>query len=691
MRIAVFALACLMSTSIASAQKRDARFGVFDAVLDSLYHNLGDRPPIVVVLDSLTEREGGIAYKGDLSIPHHGRIDPVTIADFERATNRGSSFPSRYRYRTPFHRLNQVEFQQLWTRGNSLQSAIPNAQRTIDPYWLAFIEKYATAWGVTILSDVGFNRDSSQALINARHSCAGNCFSSELILLERSSRRWRIVERINHQSQDGLGSGATRFLGPDGRFLAMVRRTEDSTRRAIADSIRRDKLPRTIRGTVYNGLTGRPFAHAQVFVDLRVWPDTTLRLQRAVADARGRYELKNLPKGGREIEVQCPGTWRRNGGTLYGKSMYVSAGLDTTLDLQPPNLEPCWWPRKLHLIESGELEQREGGSVSHPSPTEAAVYAAIMNALEFRNEAFVVEAETHPWCDWRRECPRLNIAHLTRTGEIDSAALGEFRRIAQSRFALNPATMRAIGARILTSGERAYLSTETARIAEFGGYLSHDSAFWAGLGELYGRANRIVSFSAVGFNAQSNQAITSVRTNSLDDETVETLFLSRHGDRWKVDRRHLESERPSAEVMSGACVPVNPRGAPSRDQVAGISGEYQFELVSSAVDHRIVPWRMRFTPADNGTTFFQVLNPASGAREKNLEPGTYVSSGGARFQNQSGLFQFDGNGFALTIDGIEQDRIFGFWEHYSFGIPVDRKGNPIPEAAGHFCAKRIAQ
>ena len=161
MRIAVFALACLMSTSIASAQKRDARFGVFDAVLDSLYHNLGDRPPIVVVLDSLTEREGGIAYKGDLSIPHHVRIDPETIADFERATNRGSSFPSRYRYRTPFHRLNQVEFQQLWTRGNSLQSAIPNAQRTIDPYWLAFIEKYPTAWGVTILSDVGFNRDSS--------------------------------------------------------------------------------------------------------------------------------------------------------------------------------------------------------------------------------------------------------------------------------------------------------------------------------------------------------------------------------------------------------------------------------------------------------------------------------------------------------------------------------------------------
>ena len=68
-----------------------------------------------------------------------------------------------------------------------------------------------------------------------------------------------------------------------------------------------------------------------------------------------------------------------------------------------------------------------------------------------------------------------------------------------------------------------------------------------------------------------------------------------------------------------------------------------------------------------------------------------MSSGGARFQNQSGLFQLDGNGFALTIDGVGQDRIFGFWEHYSFGIPVDRKGNPIPEAAGHFCAKRIAQ
>jgi hypothetical protein len=97
---------------------------------------------------------------------------------------------------------------------------------------------------------------------------------------------------------------------------------------------------------------------------------------------------------------------------------------------------------------------------------------------------------------------------------------------------------------------------------------------------------------------------------------------------------------------------------------------------------------MKFFRDSAGAIVFEVLDPESGTRKKDLEPGTHFGGGEVSFMNAAHMLQFDGFGYAFTVDRIQGDMLFGVWEHYSFGIAVDRNGKPLPEPAGHFCAAR---
>ncbi|HEY0243228.1 MAG TPA: hypothetical protein VGC52_11260, partial [Gemmatimonadaceae bacterium] len=114
--------------------------------------------------------------------------------------------------------------------------------------------------------------------------------------------------------------------------------------------------------------------------------------------------------------------------------------------------------------------------------------------------------------------------------------------------------------------------------------------------------------------------------------------------------------------------------------------DYAFTLVSSSTDGHVIPWRMRFFHDSSNRIRFEVLDPTSGERRTHHEPGTHFSAGGIRFENASGSFQLDGSGYSVRVDRVENGRLFGYWEHYSFGIRVGRDGKPVPEPAGHFCA-----
>ena len=246
--------------------------------------------------------------------------------------------------------------------------------------------------------------------------------------------------------------------------------------------------------------------------------------------------------------------------------------------------------------------------------------------------------------------------------------------------------MGEIGMQLYSNGERAYVQFEADRMAQFSADTTGQFTSWAILRNLY-RAHAIVSFTRVGFNDAGDEAIVGFRHSTDDDWYSETILVRRINTRWQVARRHLEREHPAGDFVDGKCVPVFRTEKPSAEEAQGILGVFDFGLVSSATDDHIIPWRMRFLRDSSARAVFEVLDPQSGDRRKNIEAGTHINSGRFEFMNAAGLFQLDGSGFRLTIDRIRGDSLFGHWEHYSFGIPF-RNGKPIPEPAGHFCAVR---
>jgi hypothetical protein len=685
--ITVLALA-LFGVSVVSAQSQPRRpqaYEVFDAVLDSLYKSHGDRPSIVLIADSLFAREGGISYGGKFLPPRQSVISLSTIDSFERVTSITIPFPRDYRYKGKFHVLSSLEFAELQARGNEIYLTTPQHHLREMPYWYAFTEKFPSAWGVTVLSQPGFNTDSTEALIYVRHQCGGGCYSSEVVLLDRRRSGWRIADRIDAGSKEGLAVGSLRYLGPGAHFIADRRRQADSTRWAEADSVRRDRAPRRIRGTVYNRATGTPLAGAQIFARSSA-PFPTGTIQRAVADSRGRYEVVNPPIGSMMLEVQCPGRAHRVGATLDAPGMYVFPMLDTIIDVGPPNIEPCWWPRHVHRIASGELESRFLTPPFHPTDAEAQIYAAIIDELKLDTNHLLMSERTAAWCDWRFDCPTLSLAHLIRSGQVDSTTLTSFRRAAQDSVALNPRRIAQFGGRILTEGERAYIRYEAGRLREFGGVSSEGVTEWAIVRQLYG-TDSVVAFTRVGFNDSGNQAIVAFRLTGAQDRESETFLMKRAGAVWKVAVRHLESQRPGAEFVEDRCVAIASTGKPTAAQMQSIAGDYDFTLVASSNGDPTMPWRMRFARDSTNTIVFEVLDPQSGKRLREREPGTHVGGGDVSFRNAAGLLQFDGSGLSLRVDRIESGMLFGFWERHAFGIRI-RDGKALPEPSGHFCAVR---
>ncbi|HEX6573568.1 MAG TPA: hypothetical protein VF042_01240 [Gemmatimonadaceae bacterium] len=634
-------------------------YAVFDAVLDSLYNSQGDKPDIVIVADSLFGREGGIAYRGRFLLPHRSLIRQSTIESFDSATLRSIPFPTSYRYKGRLHVLSALEFSELQSRAETLLKITPQKELKEMPYWMAFVEKYPAAWGVTVLSQPGFSRDSTEALMSIRHQCGGGCYSSEVILLDRLQTGWKIVERINAGSAEAFGIGSLRYLGPGAHFVAMMKQQADSSRRAFVDSVRADAAPRRIRGTVINGQTGRPIAHAQIFLHTARFP--TEIIKRYVADSKGRYEIRNPPLGSTMLELQCPGSTRRSGRTLDAPAAYVAPMLDVVIDMKAPNIEPCWESQRIKPFASGELTSPLYLASPYPSSADIAVYSAVVNELHLGDSA-AVSTETRSWCRLFHQCPALQLAHLERLGILDSTTFPIFQGVASDSVRLNPSTLRSLGIPLLSVGERTYL-TQEARRASYFSDAEEGRDFWTGLRTNHPGVSRILSFTRVGYDIAADQAMVSYHIETPVRQLDETLLLRKADNHWTVLRRHLEAERISAEIVNGRCVPSAPGARPSDAEFAGISGDFDFRMVSSATDNRVTTRRIS------------------------------ISNGDVRFDvhSKAGEIRFSGT---LLIRDVSTDYLFGEWSDSGFygdGIPVDKNGNAIPPQAGYFCAKRIGQ
>jgi hypothetical protein len=91
----------------------------------------------------------------------------------------------------------------------------PDLPKVYLGFYAELLRKYPGAWGVTILSKVGFNTRHTEALVQAHQWCSDDCRVHETLFLRQTKGRWRVVERIPEQVDPGY-SPYGRYTGPAG-------------------------------------------------------------------------------------------------------------------------------------------------------------------------------------------------------------------------------------------------------------------------------------------------------------------------------------------------------------------------------------------------------------------------------------------------------------------------------------------
>ena len=703
-------MSVLSRRSTAQAPDRES-FAVFTAVLDSLYRSLDDRPPIVIVADSLHGRQGGVAYQGKLLRPHVSNVDPAAIADFENVTGRSSTFPRQFRYKGSFHLLSTIEYEQIKTRGNSIASAIPAQQLREMPYWLGFMDKYPKAWGVTVLSPVGFNQDKTHALIYVRHQCGGGCFSSETIFLTRRTNHWRIAERIPDEGWESYGSGSMRYLGPGAHMLADQRRRQDSTRRAVEDSIRRDRAPRRIRGTVVNRTTGFPLSHVQIFVHSHL-PDGPVAVKRVVADSRGRFEIRNPPIGGTMLVVECQGPAHRAGTELDAPGFYVLPELDTVLVLGPPDIAPCWSrKRRIPELDVGWLKSSKALDAPTPTEDERAVFSTVLAELRSdqpgRNPGWIT-SHTARTCEYHEQCGSVAIPAMLTSGMIDSATVADFKSKTVSQNVINPSFARSERLEIITPEHVEYYARDWRNTARYS-HVDDETApaFWAAFRERNGSDARIVAFTRAGFNADRSQAVVEARVDSGTPQWFnrpKMILLKKRDGEWKIESRDVGKIRREGSLTPRGCVPVvAPESTITKSDIFDLMGDFIVTVVPSVGrrDTRSVRMRISRKPrdpvqfrgldgsitkkpypptpnVDHVPPVFEIIDEKTGKVDDGESMDFFLDGAGVSIPSRVSILRFDGYSQQLRIQRVSPE---GFAGSYAAGV----FGNT---EFGVFCAKR---
>jgi hypothetical protein len=59
--------------------------------------------------------------------------------------------------------------------------------------WANFYQKYVGASGYINLSNIGFNEDRTQALVNTYRKCGEKCGAEKMVLLTKMNGKWSVA------------------------------------------------------------------------------------------------------------------------------------------------------------------------------------------------------------------------------------------------------------------------------------------------------------------------------------------------------------------------------------------------------------------------------------------------------------------------------------------------------------------
>jgi hypothetical protein len=709
-RFLCFAVAAAFWGTPSFAQSRDAEAArVYSAAFDFLFGQYkGEFPRTIVLMDSTSWDAGSVAYNGVLLKPHASVVDPETIRDFELLSRQHTKVTKAdFSYRLPIVLLTLREYFRLDTLGRAvLHDDVLNGPQ---PGTLMdeFARQFPHAWGISAVSRVGLNSARTQAMVLVANSC-GQCFHSETLVFRKREGKWVLQERIPITSNDGIGPGETRYLGVNPQRLPRLRRTQDSTKRAVADSMGMDKAPRRISGTITNRQTGRPIPFAQVLLfqshpDAK--PDTVPHPDaRVVADRRGRYTISNPAVGGATVAILCPGKVYFDRPSLGAPGLYVSPGTDTTFNFAAQDLSACWVPTKPHRLESGWLESAEARNAPVPDGEESRVMrVAIDHLREADADARIVGMFTRTTlpCRFDRFCGVHQLPRLVQERVIDSAAAKNFRSESAKRTILNPAFAASVGLHVITDAEFSYLSGEaTWPLGWPAGDAQTDSVrFWRGLRALYGPHAAIAAVTRVGFNTSRTQALVEARLDTAHIDWMrgqsKMLILRKTNDEWVIVDDNVGAGTTSGAIEGNSCVASSaPSKKVSLAEIEPIDGLFELTIVASGLNERTQKMRVRIghnlparwiqppagvtsPPPSPGHSFELLGLDGRVDLERTMETG--IDGISRNVLRDPAIIQLDGFYQNLTILNIT-DTWFG--GSYVAGVFGDSD-------FGYFCARRV--
>jgi hypothetical protein len=501
--------------------------------------------------------------------------------------------------------------------------------------------------------------------------------------------------------QDWVGQGELRYPGPDARALTEYRKRQDSTRRAIADSLAKDRATRRIRGSVTTKKTGRPIPFAQIFV--RSAPTYPNPWTRVVADSAGQYEVWNPPLGGTMLEAQCPGHGAREGATLDAPGVYVFPAIDTTINLVAPDIAPCWRQRRIHRLHSGWFASKEATVAAPPDADERNVYAAVIQTLQAQfpgSKPVATFTHTFPRCRYSERCGSVQLPRLERAGVVDSSMIREFHAKTDKPRPLHPTLARSIGLQVITPQEIVYYAEQSMPFGARRVDASQDTALlWKVLRAVNGKTKSIVRLGAIAFDGGYRRALVEARLDTGVSYGGETkmMLLRRSGDVWRVALEDVGKGVTSGEWSDKRCVPVQAPKFMFRGAVTALSGDFVVTMVQTVDRPETDSVRIRLVKVlkhdpkwsneppfgkrspSTVSTRFEVVDEATGEPNEHRSLDFWLDGEGLGIRRNSDLMRLDGYSRFLVIRRVTESEFFGSWSGGVFAV----------EEFGHFCARQV--
>jgi hypothetical protein len=192
---------------------------VYRTVFDLFFVDGEERPSVIVLHDRAENASSLYQYcQHDCEKwwTHKSKIDTATIIAF-RTHTRARPRIVPFSYAIPVSLMSWEDRQRIEVAGCANPREISSVHPAgVSPFWSEFERRYPGAWGTLTLSKIGFNTDSTEALVEASFSCGDSCDSNETLLLRKIQRRWTVVERIPTYSDALEPFRGMRYRGPSG-------------------------------------------------------------------------------------------------------------------------------------------------------------------------------------------------------------------------------------------------------------------------------------------------------------------------------------------------------------------------------------------------------------------------------------------------------------------------------------------